>query len=90
MLYVTIYLPTDTTTRDALVATYPRHRAYLDEFAKGGQVVHIGTFADGLEPQSMAVFRSAEAAEEFVANDPFVLEGLVFPEGPREWNSLDF
>ena len=29
-----------------LVETYPRHRAYLDEFAAGGEVLMIGTFGD--------------------------------------------
>ena len=90
MLYVTTYLASPTGTREALMEAYPRHRAYLDEFARGGQVALIGTFADGELPASMAVFRSAEAAARFSAADPFVLEGLALPTAIREWNALEF
>jgi hypothetical protein len=38
---------------------------------------------------SMAVFRTPEAAERFVAGDPFIREGLAVPE-IRVWNALDF
>jgi hypothetical protein len=34
----------------------------------------------------MAIFRSREAAEEFIAKDPFVLEGLVKSYVIRDWN----
>ena len=34
----------------------------------------------------MAIFRSREAAERFVKQDPFVLEGLVKSVTIREWN----
>jgi hypothetical protein len=73
-----------------VVEAYPRHRAYLDEFAKGGQVWVIGTFGDPATQGSMAIFRSREAAEEFLANDPFQLEGLVYRAELREWNPLEF
>jgi uncharacterized protein YciI len=73
-----------------LQQTYPRHRAYLDEFAKGGQVWMIGTFGDPAAEGSMAIFRSREAAEEFMANDPFRIEGLVYRSELREWNPLEF
>ena len=33
----------------------------------------------------MAVFGTREAAEEFVAGDPFVLEGVVRSWEIREW-----
>jgi hypothetical protein len=70
--------------------TYPRHRAYLDEFAKGGQIWMIGTFGNPATEGSMAIFRSREAAEEFMAHDPFQLEGLVWRSELREWNPLEF
>ena len=69
---------------------YPRHRAYLDEFAKAGQVAMIGTFGNPLEEGSMAVFRSRGGAESFMAGDPFVLEGLARPLPIREWNPIEF
>lgn len=34
----------------------------------------------------MAIFRSREAAEAFVEQDPFVLEGLVKSYVIRDWN----
>ena len=54
-----------------LVETYPRPKAYLDEFAKDGELLMIGTFGDPASQGSMAIFRSREAAERFRAGDPF-------------------
>ena len=34
----------------------------------------------------MAIFRSREAAEAFVKEDPFILEGLVKSYVIRDWN----
>ena len=34
----------------------------------------------------MAIFRTREAAEAFVKEDPFALEGLVRSYVIREWN----
>ncbi len=86
--YVTFY---EVVTEKAhlLREVYPRHRAYLDEFAKEGQVVMIGTFGN-LAEGSMAVFRSRAGADAFVASDPFVLEGLALPLPVREWNPIEF
>ncbi len=72
------------------IEAYPRHRAYVDEFAKRGQVWMIGTFGDPMTQGAMGVFRSREAVEEFLANDPFVTEGLVFRHEVREWDPLTF
>ncbi|GAA2060164.1 YciI family protein [Leifsonia soli] len=73
-----------------LVETYPRHRAYLDEFATGGDVLMIGTFGDPATQGSMAIFRSRDAAERFIAGDPFVTEGLVFRIRIQDWDPLVF
>jgi uncharacterized protein YciI len=91
--YVTFYHPDpdpDAATMARLREVYPRHRAYLDEFAKGGQIWMIGTFGDPLAQGSMAIFRSREAAETFMASDPFLLEGLVYRTEIREWEPLEF
>jgi uncharacterized protein len=72
-----------------LPEVYPRHRAYLDVFARSGDLLLIGTFEDPAVNGSQAVFRSREAAERFVEQDPFVLEGLVVPT-VLVWNALDF
>jgi uncharacterized protein YciI len=46
-------------------------------------VIGIGPFADR---GNMAIFRTREAAEEFVQQDPFILEGLVKSYAIRDWN----
>jgi uncharacterized protein YciI len=69
---------------------YPRHRAYLDEFALGGEIWLIGTFGDPSTEGSMAIFRSRDAAERFIAGDPFVLEGMVQRSEIREWEPLEY
>ena len=67
---------------DDIMAVYPRHKAVVDEFIERGDVVGIGPFADR---GNMAIFRSLEAAEQFVARDPFILEGLVASFVIRPW-----
>jgi uncharacterized protein len=34
----------------------------------------------------MAIFKTRAAAEQFVAEDPFILEGLIKSFVIREWN----
>ena len=68
---------------DTVMAVYPRHKAVVDSFIKKGEVIGIGPFADR---GNMAIFRTREAAEAFVKQDPFILEGLVKSIVIREWN----
>ena len=68
---------------------YPRHRAYLEAFAAGGELLLIGTLEDPMVNGSQALFRSRTAAERFIEEDPFVLEGLAVPT-VLDWNVLDF
>jgi uncharacterized protein YciI len=70
-------------TMEQVMAVYPRHKAVVDTFIAKGDVVGIGPFADR---GNMAIFRSREAAEAFVREDPFVLEGLVKSYVIRDWN----
>jgi hypothetical protein len=72
-----------------LQEVYPRHRAYLDRFAEGGELLLIGTFEDPLANGSMAIFRTKDAAERFVRDDPFVLEGVAEPH-VLAWDALEF
>jgi uncharacterized protein YciI len=65
---------------------YPAHRARVDEFHARGELVMVGTFGDPITEGSMAVFRTREGAEEFVADDPFVVSGVVARWYLREWN----
>jgi uncharacterized protein YciI len=67
---------------------YPAHRARVDEFHARGELVMVGTFGDPIAEGSMAVFRTREGAEEFVADDPFVTSGVVARWYFREWNEV--
>ncbi|MGN6445668.1 YciI family protein [Amnibacterium sp.] len=69
---------------------YPRHRAFLDEFAKSGEILLIGPFLDPVNDGAMTVFRTREAAERFRDGDPFIHEGLVARARILDWDPLDF
>ena len=56
------------------------------DFQARGLLLMIGTFANPQEEGSMAIFTTRQAAEEFVAGDPFVLNGVVARWEIREWN----
>jgi len=86
-LYVTFY----ESSPDALALIpvhYPAHRARVDEFHARGDLLMVGTFGYPIEEGAMAVFRTREAAEEFVADDPFVTGGVVGHWYLREWNEV--
>jgi hypothetical protein len=66
---------------------YPAHRARLDAFHERGVLLLVGTFAD--EPVgAMAVFTTREAADEFMADDPFLKYGVVGRHRVREWDEV--
>ena len=67
---------------DEIMKVYPRHKAVVEALVDRGEVIGIGPFTDR---GNMAIFRSREAAEEFVRTDPFALEGLVKSYVIREW-----
>ena len=65
---------------------FPAHRARLDEFHQRGVLIAAGPL--GSPPQgALAIFTTREAAEEFIAGDPFVTEGLVAQWRLVEWNA---
>jgi len=68
---------------ETVMAVYPRHKAVVEAYVGRGEVVGIGPFADR---GNMAIFRTREAAEAFVKEDPFILEGLVKSFVIRDWN----
>ncbi|GHN01590.1 hypothetical protein WSM22_30790 [Cytophagales bacterium WSM2-2] len=70
-------------TMEKIMSVYPRHKAIVDKYVAKGEVIGIGPFTDR---GNMAIFRTREAAEEFVKEDPFILEGLVKSFVIREWN----
>lgn len=66
---------------------FPAHQERLLEFAGRGVLLSVGTFAD--EPVgAMAVFTTREAVDEFMAGDPFVLNGVVGAHRVREWDEI--
>lgn len=70
-------------TMESIMAVYPRHKAIVDKYIAQGEVIGIGPFSDR---GNMAIFRTRAAAEAFVKEDPFILEGLVRSFTLREWN----
>lgn len=65
---------------------FPAHRARYTEFMNRGVLLSLGPFTD--RSGSIAVFTSREAAEEFAAGDPFVLNGVVSKWQVREWHEV--
>lgn len=70
-------------TMDAIMAVYPRHKVIVDKYIQRGDVIGIGPFTD---MGNMAIFKTREAAEAFVKEDPFILEGMVKSFVIRDWN----
>jgi uncharacterized protein len=85
--YVLFYESADDVASKA-PAHFPAHSARLDEFHSRGALLMVGTFANPQEEGSMAIFTTREAAEEFVKEDPFVLNGVVRDWQIREWNEV--
>jgi hypothetical protein len=71
-------------SRDEVMAVYPRHKAFLDQFVARGEVVGVGPFTDPAGG-NMALFRTRAAAEAFAKDDPFRLEGLIRDYQIKDW-----
>jgi uncharacterized protein YciI len=69
---------------EVIMAAYPRHKAVVDKFIERGEVIGIGPFVDNVRG-NMAIFKTRAAAEEFVKQDPFILEGLIKSFEIRDW-----
>lgn len=76
------------TPMEKIMEVFPRHKSLPDRFHDGGELLAVGAFADPQKDGSMGIFKSREAAEEFLRQDPFVLEGLVEKATIREWNEI--
>ena len=85
--YVLLYTPVDNVAEIA-PAHFPAHVAHAQAFHREGTCVALGTFADVQRDGAMAIFTTREAAEAFVAADPFVLEGVVAGHEIREFNDV--
>lgn len=70
-------------TMETIMSVYPRHKEIVDKYIAKGDVIGIGPFSDR---GNMAIFRTREAAEEFVKEDPFILEGIAKSYVIRDWD----
>jgi uncharacterized protein len=70
-------------TMETIMSVYPRHKIVVDKYIQRGEVIGIGPFAD---KGNMAIFKTRAAAEQFVTEDPFILEGLIKSFSIRDWN----
>jgi uncharacterized protein YciI len=87
MKYVLLYESADDVVTKA-PAHFPAHKGRLDEFHRRGEILMVGTFGDPQAEGSMAIFPTREAAESFVAEDPFLLNGVVKGYQIRAWNEI--
>lgn len=67
---------------------FPAHYARLMTFHERGDLLMIGVLLDPVNGDAIAVFASREAAEEFVAQDPFVLNKVVESWSIRPWQEI--
>jgi uncharacterized protein YciI len=66
-------------------ANFPAHQARLKEFYQQGTLLMAGPY--GTPPRgALGVFTSRAAAEEFIAGDPFVINGVVGKHSIHEWS----
>ena len=70
-------------TMETIMTVYPRHKEVVDKYKNMGVVIGIGPFTD---KGNMAIFKTRAAAEEFVKEDPFILEGLVKSFVIKDWD----
>jgi len=61
-------------TMETIMNVYPRHKAIVDKYIAKNEVIGIGPFNN---LGNMAIFKTRIAAEKFVTEDPFILEGIV-------------
>lgn len=70
-------------TMETIMSVYPRHKAIVEKYIAKDEVIGIGPFGDR---GNMAIFKTRAAAEQFVTEDPFILEGIVKSFVIRDWN----
>src|SRR3546814_838267 len=83
--YVIFYRP-DPSNFEKAGELFPAHVEHYEAFQKQGTLLSFGPFEDIVKNGSMGIFTTMEAAEEFIAGDPFVQGGVVATHEVREWN----
>lgn len=67
--------------------TQPAHREYLRGLADSGHLLVAGAWVPGEPAGGLLIFRAADkdAVHGLVADDPYVLAGVVTRSEVREW-----
>ncbi len=65
---------------------FPAHKSRLDDFHGRGVLLAAGPLGNPPEG-AMAIFTTREAAEEFIKDDPFVVNGVVSKWRVVDWNA---
>lgn len=67
----------------------PAHRAFLGDLLESGVVLAAGAYSDAGAPGALLLLRAESEAEvtAVLAQDPFVLAGLVPGVEIREWSA---
>jgi uncharacterized protein len=69
------------------LAFYDAYRARLEAFHEQGLLLMAGPL--GMPPEgAMGIFTHREAAEDFMKEDPFILNGVVSKTRLLEWNDI--
>ena len=71
-------------TLEEIMSIYPRHKVVADKYIDRGDIIGIGPFAD--KGGNMAIFKTRQAAEQFVKEDPFILEGIIKSFVVKDWD----
>ena len=71
-------------TIETIMSVYPRHKIVADKFIERADIIGIGPFID--KSGNMAIFKTRTAAEQFVKEDPFILEGIIKSFVIRDWD----
>lgn len=70
---------------ETIMSVYPIQKVVVEKYIAKGEIIGIGPFSDR---GNMAIFKTRVAAEQFVTEDPFILEGIVKSFVIRNWNDF--
>jgi uncharacterized protein YciI len=85
--YILLYESADG-VRERAPEHFDAHAAHMRDFHERGDLLLMGPFEDPQRDGAMGVFATREAAEAFVADDPFVRGGVVRRWEVRGWNEF--
>jgi uncharacterized protein YciI len=85
--YVLFYESPAELDMELILAHVEAHRARWATYRDKGSLLAIGPMEDPRDG-AMGVFTTREAAEEFMAGDPFVLNGVVAGHRILGWNEV--